>query len=85
MHQPEVFLVKIHLYYGPIPATETELDSDSDSDSKPYCNIVLCTFFSTGADSDLDPCTDSFLNGYFTHFRGGSPSQGQISIPIPYI
>ena len=57
-------------------------DSDSDSDSKPYCYIVLCTTFSAGSDSDLDPCMDSFPNGYCTHFRDGSPSQGQISITI---
>ena len=62
-----------------------EMDSDSHLDSKPYRYIVLCTIFPTGLDSDLDPCMDSFLNGYCTHFRDGSPSQGQISIPIPYI
>ena len=45
------------------------MDSDSDSDSKPYHYIVLCTTFSTGSDSDLDPCMDSFPNGYCTHFR----------------
>ena len=27
----------------------------------------------------------SFPNGYCTHFRDGSLSQGQISVPIPYI
>ena len=26
-----------------------------------------------------------FPNGYYTHFRDGSPFQGQISIPITYI
>ena len=29
--------------------------------------------------------TDSFPNGYCTHFRDRSPSGGQISVPIPYI
>ena len=60
-------------------------DSDSDSDSKPDGYIVLCRTFSTGLDLDLDPCMESFPNGYCTHFRDGSLSQGQISIPIPYI
>ena len=59
--------------YGSFPPTET----DSDSDSKPYRYIVLCT--TTGSDWDLDPCTDSFLNGYCTHFRDGSLSQGSES------
>ena len=62
---------------GLFPPTET--DSDSDLDSKPYSYIVLCTTFSTGSDSDSDPCMDSFLNGYCTHFRDGSPSQGSES------
>ena len=58
---------------------ETDWDSDSDSDSKPYRYIVLCTTFSTGTDSDLDPCMDSFPNGYCTNFRDGSLSQGSVS------
>ena len=61
---------------GSFPPTETDSDLDSDLDSKPYHYIVLYTTFSTGTDSDSDPCTDSFLNGYCTHFRDGSPSQG---------
>ena len=60
----------------------TEMDSDSDSDSKPYRYIVLCTTFSTASDSDSDPCTDSFPNGYCTHFRDGSPSQGSESVSV---
>ena len=64
---------------GSFPPTETDSDSDSDSDSKPYHYIVLCTTFSTGWDSDLDPCTDSVPNGYCTHFRDRSPSQGSES------
>ena len=47
-------------YDGSFPPMVTDSDSDSDSDSKPYCYIVLCTTFSTGTDSDLDPCMDSF-------------------------
>ena len=47
-------------------------------------HCIMHNFF-TGSDSDSDPCTDSFLNGYCTHFRDGSLSQEQISIPIPYI
>ena len=47
-------------------------DLDSDSDSFPDGYIVLCRTFSTGSDSD--PCTESFLNGYCTHFRDRSPS-----------
>ena len=60
---------------GPFPPTEM----DSDSDSKTYRYIVLCTTFSTGTDSDLDPCTESFPIGYCTHFRDRSPSQGSES------
>ena len=55
---------------------ETDSDSDLDSDSKTYHYIVLCITFPTGSDSDSDPNTDSFPNGYCTHFRDGSPSQG---------
>ena len=69
-----LFIAFVCSLYGLFPPT------DSDSDSKPYRYIVLCTTFSTG--SDLDPCMDSFPNGYCTHFRDGSPSQGQISITI---
>ena len=67
-----ILVPRICTSYGSFPPTETDLDSDSN----PYCYIVLCTTFSTGSDSDSDPCTDSFLNGYCTHFRDGSPSQG---------
>ena len=66
---------------GLFPPTET----DSDSDFFPDGYIVLYRTFSTGSDLDSDPCTESFPNGYSTHFRNRSRSQGQISIPIPYI
>ena len=72
--RPFVSCREHYVPHGSFPPTET--DSDLDSDSKPYCYIVLCTTFSTGMDSDSDPCTDSFLNGYCSHFRDGSPSQG---------
>ena len=71
----EIFQKVTFWCYGSFPPTET--DSDSDSDSKPNHYIVLCTTFSTGL--DLDPCTDGFPNGYCTHFRDGSPSQGSES------
>ena len=61
------------------------METGSDLDSKPYRYIVLCKTFSTGLDSDSDPCMDSFPNGYCTHFRDGSPSQLQFSISILYI
>ena len=43
-----------------------DLDSDSDS-------IVLCRTFFTGSDSDSDPCSDGFPNGY---------RMGQMSVPV---
>ena len=55
------------------------METDSDLDSKIYRYIVLYAIFPIGSDSDLDPCTDSFLNDYCTHFRDGSPSQGSES------
>ena len=64
---------------GSFPPMETDSDLDSDSDYKPYHYIVLCTTFSTGSDSDSDPCMDSFPNGYCTHFRDRSPYQGSES------
>ena len=68
-------LLTVYCVYGSFPPTKTV----SDSNSKPYRYIVLCTTFSTGSDLDSDPCTDSFPNGYCTHFRDGSPSQGSES------
>ena len=53
--------------HGSFPPTETDSDLDLDLDFKPYHYIVLCTTFSTGLDSDSDPCMDSFSNGYCTH------------------
>ena len=39
----------------------------------------------TGKVRELWEPWDSFPNGYCVHVRDGSPSQGQISVPIPYI
>ena len=64
-----------HTTYGLFPLPE------SDSDSKPYGYIVLYRSFSTAWTWTRIP----FPNGYCTYFRDGSPSQGQISIPITYI
>ena len=43
-------------------------DSDLDLDSKPYCYIVLFRTFQIGSDSDPDPYSDGFPNGYCAHF-----------------
>ena len=61
---------------------DSDSDSDSDSGSKPDGYIVICRNFHTGLDPDPDPYSDSFPNGYCTHFRDESPSEGQIFIPI---
>ena len=71
--------------YGLFPPTETEMETDSQTDSKPDRYIVLCTTFSTGTEMETETETETFPDGYCTHFKDGSPSQGQISIPIPYI
>ena len=51
----------------------------------PIVTLYYAQLSSAGSDSDLDPCTDSFPNGYCTHFMDRSLSQGQISVPTPYI
>ena len=51
----------------------------------PIVTLYYAQLFSTGSDLDSDPCMDNFPNGYCTHFRDIYLSQGQISIPIPYI
>ena len=45
----------------------------------PIVTLYYAQLFSTGSDSDSDPCMDSFLNGYCTHLRDGSLSQGSES------
>ena len=77
--------IKVHLYYGLFTLPDSDSNSDSDSDSKPDGYILLCRNIHIGSDPDLDPCTDSFPNRYFTHFRDRYLSRGQMSIPIPYI
>ena len=62
---------------GFFPPTE----SDSDSDSKPYRYSVLCRSFSTAWTQTQIQIWIPFLNGYCTHFRDGSQSQGQILCP----
>ena len=51
------------------------------TDSKPDRYIVLCTTFSTGTEMETETEMETFPDGYCTHFRDGSPSQGQISRP----
>ena len=60
--------------YGLFPPTET----DPCTESFPDRYIVLCRTFSTGTETE----TETFPDRYCKHFRDGSPSQGQISIPI---
>ena len=55
---------------------------DPCTESFPDRYIVLCRTFPTGTETDTDPCTETFPDGYCTHFRDGSLSQGQISVPI---
>ena len=64
------------LHNGLFPPTETETEMDPCTESFPDRYIVLCTTFSTGRQME------TFLDGYCTHFRDASPSQGQNSIPI---
>ena len=71
--------------YGLFQPTETETETDSQTDSKPDRHIVLCTTFSTGTEMETETEMETFPDGYCTHFRDGSPSQGQISVPIPHI
>ena len=55
--------------YGLFPPTEMEMDSF------PNGYIVLSRTFSTESDPDMDPCMETFPDGYCTHFRDGSLSQ----------
>ena len=61
---------------GLFPPMETETDPCTESFPDHY--IVLCRTFSTGTETE----TETFPGHYCTHFRDGSPSQGQISVPI---
>ena len=49
-------------------------------ESFPDSYIVLCRTFSTGMETEME--MDTLPDGYCTHFRDRSLSQGQISITI---
>ena len=68
--------------YGSFPPTEMETEMDPCTESFPEPYIVLCRTFSTGTEMEMDPCMETFPDCYCTHFRDGSLSQGQISVPI---
>ena len=51
----------------------------------PIDTLYYAQTFSTGTEMEMETETETFPDGYCTHFRDGSPSQGQISVPIPYI
>ena len=53
---------------------------DPCMESFPDRYIVLCRTFSTGTETEME--TETFPDGYCTHFRDRSLSQGQISVPI---
>ena len=53
---------------------------DPCAESFPDHHIVLCRTFSTGMEMKTE--METFPDHYCTHFRDGSLSQGQISIPI---
>ena len=48
----------------------------------PIVTLYYAQLFPLVRNSDLDPCMDSFPNGYCTHFRDGSLSQGYESESI---
>ena len=52
------------------------------TESFPDCYIVLCRTFSTGTEMEMETEIETFPDCYCTHFRDGSLSQGQISVPI---
>ena len=64
---------------------DSDLDLDSDLDSKHGGYIILCRACFHCTDLDLIQIRIPFRNGCCIHFRDGSPSQGQISVPITYI
>ena len=78
--------MKILFSNGLFPPTEKETDTDPCTESFPDRYIVLCRTLSTGMEME----TETFPDGYCTHFRDGSPSQfyyilirGLESISVP--
>ena len=67
---------------GSFPLTEAEMGTDTCTECFPDHYIVLCRTFSTGTEMEMDPFMETFPDHYCTHFRDGSPSQGQISVRI---
>ena len=60
------------------------METDPCTESFPDHYIVLCRTFSTGTEMEMETETEmeTFPDGYCTHFRDRSPSQGQICVPI---
>ena len=58
-----------------------EMETDPCMESFPDHYIVLCRTFSP-VETETEMEMETFLDGYCTHFRDRSPSQGQISVPI---
>ena len=76
------FRTSLHNDLFPLP------DSDSDSDSdfpNPVATLYYAEHVPNGQTWTRIWIWIPFPNGYYTHFRDGSPFQGQISIPITYI
>ena len=75
-----VLCSKLFSSYGLFPPMEMETETDPCTDSFPDRYIVLCRTFSTGTEMETE--TETFPDGYCTHFRDGSPSLEQISVPV---
>ena len=48
-------------------------------------NLIATEYYAEHVSTAYTQIWIPFPNGYCTHFRDGSPSQGQISVPITYI
>ena len=78
----ESVLLLMFLLYGLFPLPDSDSYSDLDSDSKLYgYNSITQNMFPLTQTRIWIP----FPNGYCTHVRDRSLSQGQISVPITYI